>query len=87
MKLLLTCKQASLIISISIDNKLSLSDHLKLKFHFIICDACKRFNQQLRFIKTAIQQIKHQTENDSSIQLSLDAKAKIKSVVEAKAVY
>ena len=83
MKLLLNCKQASQIISQSLDNPLSWSDRMKLKFHLFICNACTRFNQQIRLIKNAVLRIKFETENDTTIQLSLDAKARINNAVES----
>jgi hypothetical protein len=83
MKLLLNCKEASKIISQSLDNPLSWSNRMKLKFHLLICNACTRFNQQLRLIKNAINSIKIETENDTSIQLSLDAKARINQAIES----
>jgi len=84
MKLMLNCKQASQIISQSLDNPLSWSDRTKLKFHLFICDACTRFNRQLRLIQNAIERMKINTENDASIQLSLDAKARINQATESK---
>jgi len=84
MKLMLTCKQASQIISRSLDNPLSWSDRMKLKFHLFICDACNRFNQQLRLLNSAVKRLIQTTESDSSIQLSLEAKARITSAIESK---
>ena len=78
---MLTCKEASKIISQSLDRPLSWSDHMKLKFHLFICDACTRFSQQLRLIKNAVLRIKFETENDETIQLSLDAKARINKAI------
>jgi hypothetical protein len=83
MKFLLNCKEASKIISQSLDNPLSWSDRMKLKLHLFICNACTRFNQQLRLIKNAVLRIKLETENDASIQLSLDAKARINRAAES----
>ncbi len=83
MKLMLTCKQASQLISQSLDEPLSWSDRMKLKFHLFICNACTRFNQQLRLIKNAVLRIKSETENDASIQLSLEAKARINQAIES----
>lgn len=77
MKLMLNCKQASRIISQSLDTPLPLSDRMKLKFHLFICKACNRFNQQLRLISDVILRIRHDTENDSSIGLSIEAKVRI----------
>jgi hypothetical protein len=83
MKLMLTCKQASQLISKSLDNPLSWSDRMKLKFHLFICDACTRFKQQLRSIKNAVRRIRVETENDASIQLNLEAKARINQAIES----
>jgi hypothetical protein len=83
MKLLLNCKQASQIISQSLDNPLSWPDRMKLQFHLFICNACTHFNQQLRLIRNAVLRIKFETENDATIQLSLDAKARINKAVES----
>jgi hypothetical protein len=83
MKLLLNCKQASQIISQSLDNPLSWPDRIKLKLHLFICNACTRFNQQLRLIKNSIERMKIETENDASIQLSLEAKARINQAIES----
>ncbi len=84
MKLMLTCKQASLIISQSLDNPLSRSDRMKLKFHLFICKACTRFNRQLHLIKTIVQRMKLETENDDTIQLTIEAKARINRAIESK---
>lgn len=83
MKLMLTCKQASQIISQSLDNPLSRSDRMKLKFHLFICNACTRFNQQLHLIKTVVQRMKHETENDDTIQLTVEAKARINQAIDS----
>jgi hypothetical protein len=83
MKLMLTCKQASQIISQSLDNPLSRSDRMKLKFHLFICNACTRFNQQLHLIKTAVQRMKLETENDTTIQLTVEAKARINQAIDS----
>jgi hypothetical protein len=84
MKLMLTCKQASQIISQSLDNPLSRSDRIKLKFHLFICNACTRFNQQLHLIKTAVKRMKLETENDTTIQLTVEAKARINQAIDSK---
>ena len=84
MKLMLTCKQASQIISQSLDNPLSWSDRMKLKFHLFICNACNRFNQQLHLLSGAVQRLKSDTENDKSIHLPSDAKVRIINTIESK---
>ena len=77
MKFMLNCKQASQIISQSLDNPLSRSDRMKLKFHLILCAACTRFSAQLRLLSIASKRIRHEMENDSTIQLPLESKSRI----------
>lgn len=84
MKFMLTCKQASQIISQSLDNPLSWSDRMRLKFHLLICNACNRFNQQMRLLNIAVKQVIQTTENDNTIQLSLEAKARMTKAIESK---
>ncbi|MDO9206359.1 zf-HC2 domain-containing protein [Methylotenera sp.] len=88
MKWMLSCKQASQIISQSLDSPLSGSDRMKLRFHLFLCGACTRFSRQLRLLSSAVIRIKHNIENDSSVQLPLESKArifqKISSAIESK---
>lgn len=81
---MLTCKQASQIISQSLDKPLSWSDRMRLKFHLLICNACNRFNQQMRLLNIAVKQVIQTTENDNTIQLSLEAKARMTKAIESK---
>lgn len=84
MKLMITCKQASQIISQSLDKPLSRSEHIKLKFHLFICKACTRFNQQLRMLSDAVKRIRYDTENDNTIRLPVEAKVRIINTIETK---
>lgn len=80
---MLTCKQASKLISQSLDHPLSWSERMQLKLHLFICGACNRFNQQLHLLRSLLQRMRNQTENDHTIQLSLDAKTRIERVIES----
>jgi len=74
---MLTCKQASQLVSRSLDRPLSWSERLQLKLHLWICNACSRFNQQLQMLRAVLQQTRDQIESDGSIHLPSDAKARI----------
>lgn len=74
---MLTCKQASQLVSQSLDRPLSWSERIRLRFHLLICDVCKRFNRQLRLLNLAVKRMLQHTENDSTIQLSLEARDRI----------
>ena len=74
---MLTCKQASQLISQSLDRPLSLSSRIELKFHLLICDACSRFKKQLNRLRIALQDLRQATENDRDITLPAEAKVRI----------
>lgn len=74
---MLNCKQTSKLVSQSLDRPLTFSDRLKIRFHLLMCAACKRFNAQIQLLATAVKMLTHETENDDSIALPLDAKARI----------
>lgn len=79
---MLTCKQASQLVSQSLDRPLSWSERVQLRFHLFICKACNRFKQQLNQLRIAIQQLKDETVNDQTIQLPTDAKTRILHAIE-----
>ena len=81
--MIISCKDASQLISKSLDQRLSFFERLKLRLHLLICDVCTRFNQQLYMLQSAIKKLLNQTENESSIQLPDHAKARIQKLIEA----
>ncbi len=80
---MLTCKQASQLISQSLDHPLSWSQRMQLRVHLFICDACSRFNRQLYLLRIALHRIRDQIEQDSTIQLPLEVKARIERKIES----
>lgn len=74
---MLTCKQSSQLISQSLDKSLTWSERLNLKFHLFICKYCARFYHQLHTVKAAVDKLRNQVEQDESITLSEEAKAKM----------
>jgi hypothetical protein len=81
---MLTCKQASQLISQSLDHPLSLSNRIQLRFHLLICDACNRFRKQLKRLSIAMRHMRKATENDNTITLSTKAKVRIIDSVASK---
>ena len=74
---MLNCKDASQLISQSLDRSLSWSERFKLRVHLFMCKACTRFNQQLHQLRSAIKKMMQHTESDMSIQLTPEAKERI----------
>jgi Putative zinc-finger len=50
----LTCKEASRLISQSMDQKLTLAQRATLRLHLSACDACTRFGAQLNALRAAM---------------------------------
>jgi len=55
MRLRLSCKEASRLISQGMERRLSLAEGIALRFHVRICDACTRFTSQVKFLRRALQ--------------------------------
>lgn len=75
---MLNCKQASELVSQSLDRPLPWSKRIELKFHLLICKFCKRFFKQMYGMKQAATQLQRDIESDDSIKLSDSAKQKIR---------
>jgi len=74
---MLNCKQASQLISRSLDKTLSTSDRFALKLHLFLCKYCSRYSQQIHHIHVAIQNMSRSIEEDTSIKLSSETKKEI----------
>ena len=83
---MLTCKQASKLISQSLDRPLTWSEKVQLKLHLFICDPCMHFKQQLNTLRTALLKIRSSIENDSTIKLPLVVKDRIMHMIESKQI-
>ncbi len=50
----LNCKEASRLISQSMDQKLTLTQRASLRLHLSVCEACTRFGAHLNHLRTAM---------------------------------
>ena len=50
----LSCKEASRLLSQSMDRELSLGEQARLRLHLALCDACRNFNRQLTQLRQAV---------------------------------
>lgn len=78
-----TCKQASKLISMSLDRPLSWSEKVQLKLHLLICTPCRRFKKQLKLLAVALKLRRTMIENDQDIKLPLDVKNRILQAKES----
>lgn len=49
-----SCKEASLLLSEAEDRRLTLVERVKLRLHLSVCEACTRFSQQIAFLRKAM---------------------------------
>ncbi|HEY0268306.1 MAG TPA: zf-HC2 domain-containing protein [Methyloradius sp.] len=80
---MLSCKEASRLISQSLDRQLTVRERLSLRFHLLLCDMCTAFRRQLGVIRLAVRRYKTQIENNENIRLSEDARLRISSNIKA----
>jgi hypothetical protein len=80
---MINCKQASQLISQSLDRNLSLRERCSLRLHTFICDACSRFGQQLHSIRLALKRMGEQVENDTGITLPSETKSRIAQSIDS----
>jgi len=79
---MLSCKQASQLISQSLDRRISLRERISLRLHLAICDFCRRFNQQLNQILNAARMQRQEIEHDEHIHLPDDVKQRIADAID-----
>ena len=58
---MLSCKQASVLLSQAQERRLGWWEQLGLKLHLTLCDGCTNFRKQLDFIRIMI---KHYRDSD-----------------------
>lgn len=52
---MLTCKEASALVSHSLDRRLAWRERWALRVHLLLCEACARFKRQAEFLRTTAQ--------------------------------
>ena len=52
--MMLTCKEASRLISLGLDRDLSLAQRASLRLHLAMCTACTKLKTQFDFMRNAL---------------------------------
>ena len=52
--MMISCKEASRLLSQAMDQRLPLWQRARLRLHLAICDACTNFSRQLKFLRQAV---------------------------------
>ncbi len=78
---MITCKEATRLISESMDGKLPLGRRIALRIHLLMCKLCPRFLHQMLFVKGTTDHYQKEVEEDPSYSLSTNARERIKSLL------
>ena len=54
---MMTCKQATGLMSQAQDRPLTLKERITLRLHLMMCSGCSNFNRQMDFIRKAFRRI------------------------------
>lgn len=74
---MLTCKQTSVLVSQSLDRRLTWRERLAVRVHLSICVYCRRFMLQLKLIRSRMQAWQDQTAEHGELALSPAARERI----------
>lgn len=77
----LTCKETTQLVSQGLDRKLSWGERVSVRLHFLVCEACRRFERQIEFLRTAVRQGAAQLDEASSLRLPATARERIQSAL------
>ena len=82
---MLTCKQASKLVSASQERRLSLRERLGLRWHLWMCGNCRRFERQILGLREALRRAWRQGELPLHRDLPAAARARIRQAVRERA--
>ena len=55
--MMLSCKEASRLLSQGLDRKLGFGERVMLRVHLAICDGCTNFKSQVEFLRKAMSRL------------------------------
>ena len=80
---MLTCKDASRLVSEQQDRKLSRRERLGLALHLWICKSCKQLQNQIRYIRHSMQTGSKQGHLPTDTPLPPDSAERIRKALQA----
>jgi hypothetical protein len=76
---MLTCKDASHLLSEGQERPLSLRERLGLRLHLWMCVSCRRFERQLALMRQAMRALRRRAETETdAAELPVDARERIR---------
>jgi hypothetical protein len=78
----MNCKDASMLVSQSMDRSLSWRERLALRVHLLACDACTRLRKQLLFLRQLLRRMPTEVGMASSFTLSPPARQRLHAMLQ-----
>lgn len=79
---MLTCKDASHLVSEQLERRLSFRERWGLKMHLWICVNCRRFERQINFMHAALRMLGKRAEvADDSTEFPAEARERIRKAL------
>lgn len=63
---MLSCKEATHLLSDDQDRKLTLAERISLEMHLAMCKGCANFRKQMDFLRTACRRYAGRVERDAA---------------------
>lgn len=82
-KILLTCKDATLLICKKQEDAITFKERIQLKFHLLVCKICSLFNIQSNQIHQHLQKMNRETDNLPMIQLDENKKNALQNQINS----
>jgi len=78
-----SCKEATRLQSAAMDRKLTLPERLGLRLHLLLCQWCRRYGTQLKFLRSAAHQCEEHAGGELPQRLSPEARERIKEKLQS----
>jgi predicted anti-sigma-YlaC factor YlaD len=59
--MMLSCKQATRLVSQGLDRELGFTERVRLRIHLAICDGCTNFGKQVALLRQAMAKLAEQS--------------------------
>lgn len=81
---MISCKEASELISQSLDRRLSFAERVRIRIHLLVCQACTQYGKQLSFLHIAASRFSKGMEHgdQEASRLSPEARHRIKKALK-----
>lgn len=78
---MLTCRDASHLISEQQERPLNWRKRLGLRLHLMMCVSCRRFERQIAVIRKGLRKLGRSGEPDEGVGLSTEARERIRTAL------